>query len=490
MQRREKNARRRVLVLLLLLPSVSMPSSAEPVRYDRSSLLCAAYSNGGVRKSIGVEGLDVGMRFLTILTACSSSYASCCFLTAPDTACQPSIMPLRPPARPPPAAGAVLAFASGSLIGWTQTAAEGVLGVEWVDGGASVPQLKLSELLCGRREGEDLRETAKGAEEQLEELVRRSEELQWGESAVLEYYRRDSTGERRKESAEVLVASSSAPSAGEKNDPVYSILFLRPDTSSSTITASLRTRRDSPPLSVSVTHADATPSSHFSSPSLDAPAGTVPSAPHSPSTVTATLPSSQPVYPSISSPSPPSDSGITSPTPNELYSSALRAGALVREREEVNIPSSGPSSSKRRQRPATGDSRSAQPVPSAVTEVLYSITGSIRPHEPGVPPSVPSSSPSVASSSIPATPTSSTFPSNTPSTPQPAVTSTPKKPSPLKPKADDASDTLSLMAHVHNSAGAHRCVLLFPPYRTNLTVSRRAVTYSPQTRRKLEVRRW
>jgi hypothetical protein len=139
------------------------------------------------------------------------------------TSAMPPSAPTHPPSPSFPQAVVTFDLSNDRLISWTRSAAEGVLGREWT--GGEVPDLRLEEVLVGTggKAGKE------GAKELLRELARRSRELQWGESVVLEYYRRDSTGERWKESAEVLVASSSSPSAGEgENDTVYSILFLRP----------------------------------------------------------------------------------------------------------------------------------------------------------------------------------------------------------------------------------------------------------------------
>lgn len=112
-----------------------------------------------------------------------------------------------------------------------------------------VPELSLRELLYGRqeegngREDEDKLREARG---KLNELARRSEELGWGESVVLEYW-----VEGRSRKAEVLVAATSSSPVGEGHDvdEGFSILFLRPVTAD---TAATTTRSSLPSIEVGV----------------------------------------------------------------------------------------------------------------------------------------------------------------------------------------------------------------------------------------------
>jgi PAS domain-containing protein len=128
------------------------------------------------------------------------------------------------PQRAAPFSLPIVTVTASSLEVLVTEPAKEVLGVRPAYSATKMLGLEADQGEAGRRSAKEC------VREQLEELSRRSRELRWGESVVLEYYRRNSTGEQEKERAEVLVASSSSPSAGEgENDTVYSILFLRPD---------------------------------------------------------------------------------------------------------------------------------------------------------------------------------------------------------------------------------------------------------------------
>lgn len=318
----------------------------------------------------------------------------------------------------------IASFSSGRLVACTE-AARKVL--ELGKAGAGPSDYTVVELLgLGR---DERREGGEGGEarRRLKMLVQQSTELPWGGSVLLEYYPRGSTeGQSRK--AEVLVASSSC----DDDEDVFSILFLRPaDT-------------------------QAPPSVPSSSPGVDLPkpsAPTLPAAdlPPSPQTISSSQPAPS-ATPSIP---------VGSPTPTDLYSSVLRSGTLHQREGGDNSAVAGSSSSTRRRRPATGEERRTQPVPAAVTEILYSITGTAKPHinKSSLPlPSTPSAVDSISPSSPIPLPQSNPVSNSSPSSHHvPAVEPQPSSSLHDLPVIDPTNvDTTALLGRFHNSAGAHR----------------------------------
>lgn len=275
-----------------------------------------------------------------------------------------------------------------------------------------LPVYSVGELLAGRRENG--RAAAGGAGE-LDKLVQQSRALAWGGSVLLEYYPRGSIeGQSRK--AEVLVASSSS----DDDDAVFSILFLRPADHSTSSASTV-----SPPTS-------------------DAP------------TSNKTL--SPPTSPSLSE---------SLQTPLDFYASTLQSGKLFDDQSTSDADSS---TSRRRQRPATGDERKSRPHTAAVTDVLYRIAGKTRPHVHSATLDIPSPRTRVSAASSPSTPTTSSFditaipsPSSAPPARQTPTTPTrlqtaprSRSSSPPRSAAEEAEESMRLMKFVNASAGAHR----------------------------------
>lgn len=134
------------------------------------------------------------------------------------------------PAAPFPLAILSLRASPLEILNCTKEAAE-TLGLPWVEGQS--PAADVLALLRLREVEDEVGDSAKVMRMELDELVERSRALEWGGSVLLEYSSSEG-GERRRKKAEVLVASSSSSADGEdEGDTVYSILFLRPATSTS-----------------------------------------------------------------------------------------------------------------------------------------------------------------------------------------------------------------------------------------------------------------
>ncbi|GAA5904871.1 hypothetical protein JCM6882_003228 [Rhodosporidiobolus microsporus] len=205
---------------------------------------------------------------------------------------------------------------------------------------------------------------------QLEGLVKRSGELEWGESVVLEYYTpEEGTGERRAKKAEVVVSFTppAAPDDSADSAGTYTIVFLRPATLSLSTLVPLTLASDAA--------------------SIPSPATTI-------SIASSVEPSYPPVFSPASSTSslipPPASAVFSSNSPPSTHVSTLTNAGLVRTAasfaHNTTIPSgssgsggsSGSSSSRRPQRTPTGQDRRNLPVAPEVAQMLSHATNPIR----------------------------------------------------------------------------------------------------------------
>ncbi|GAA5858880.1 hypothetical protein JCM8547_007140 [Rhodosporidiobolus lusitaniae] len=294
---------------------------------------------------------------------------------------------MAPTSFPPPSTTAfrlpVLSFSAstGTLVGWTQAGAD-VLGLPWVDG--QVPYLDVCEVF-GRRASEDEErdeaETAAGLQ-QLKRMAEQSDELAWGESVVLAYNRQDGKEERGSK-AEVLVAFSRGEN--DRDDGIFSILFLRP------AVLTLATIPSAPP-SIS------SPATSVSKYSAADPA-------YVPISSDASSIASLPLY---------TNSAVFSSNSSSSHAATLATGGLAATAASLASSGSGSSNSSRRgQRTTTGRSRETLPIAPDVAQMLAHATDPItmRDHSTTLSP-VPSSpalaaSPAAGDASLPPSTTTS-----------------------------------------------------------------------------------